>query len=95
MAAPLKHQTNHENVVSIAKKQEPKFKEYHVVNPNATKFKDLIFFGRIVSFTICTVFSCLTLLTANITPILSYPLGMVMGSALTVIFSFLIDLLKR
>ncbi|MGT2828211.1 DUF3270 family protein [Streptococcus hillyeri] len=95
MAAPLKHQDQSDKVVSISKKTEPKFKTYDAINPNATKFKDLVFFGRIVSFTICTVFSCLTLLTASVTPLLAFPIAMVMGSILTAIFYFLIDLLKR
>ncbi|MFC5630486.1 MULTISPECIES: DUF3270 family protein [Streptococcus] len=95
MVAPLRHHEEYDKVVSITEKQEPKFQEYRAVNPNATKYKDLIFLGHIVSFTICTVLSCLSLLTANVSPILAFPLGMIMGSVMTFILSFLIDMLKR
>ncbi|MGT2683441.1 DUF3270 family protein [Streptococcus porci] len=94
MAAQLKHKFNDEKVTSIHK-AEPKFQEYKALNTQATRFQDLLFFGRIVSFAISAVLSCFVLLTANVTPILAFPIGMLMGSLLTVLVFFLIDLLRR
>lgn len=94
MAAPLKKHVIEEKVVPL-NKQEPVFQEYKALDTNAIKYQDLIFFSRIVSFAICTVLSCFVFLTANMAPLLAFPLGMALGALSTVVLSFLMTLLTH
>ncbi|MGT2801971.1 Protein of unknown function [Streptococcus henryi] len=73
----------------------PKYQEFHEIDTNSAKLRELVFFARIACFGTLTVFIAFMLLVANFSSIGAFSLAILLSLIITTVVSSIISSLKR
>lgn len=95
MSANLKRQRQDQQDEALQVSYSPKYREFQELNSNSAKFRELVFFARLATFSILTVLTCFILLSLNIQALWAFLLAILISTAITSSISHLIVSIKN